>query len=88
MIRQTRPISWIKAARKEFEKFPGAARLIEPNGRRNRNSAGLPYQLGPFFLWRIELAMDVRCGDCAVSRTVWRTFFCTGKSTMVDGEGA
>ena len=28
MTRQTRPISWIKAARKEFEKFPVAAQSI------------------------------------------------------------
>jgi phage-related protein len=28
MIRQTRPISWIKAARKEFEKFPAEAQSI------------------------------------------------------------
>ena len=28
MTRQTRPISWIKAARKEFEKFPAAAQSI------------------------------------------------------------
>jgi phage-related protein len=27
-MRQTRPISWIKAARKEFEKFPAEAQLI------------------------------------------------------------
>jgi phage-related protein len=25
MIRNTRPVSWIKAARKEFERFPGGA---------------------------------------------------------------
>ena len=28
MTRQTRPISWIKAARKEFEKFPAEAQSI------------------------------------------------------------
>jgi phage-related protein len=28
MTRQTRPISWIKAARKEFEEFPAEARSI------------------------------------------------------------
>lgn len=28
MNRQTRPISWIKAARKEFEKFPAEAQSI------------------------------------------------------------
>ena len=28
MTRQTRPISWIKAARKDFEKFPVEARAI------------------------------------------------------------
>ncbi|MFP5208516.1 MAG: type II toxin-antitoxin system RelE/ParE family toxin [Acidobacteriota bacterium] len=28
MTRQTRPISWIKAARKEFEKFPPEAQSI------------------------------------------------------------
>ena len=28
MTRQTRPISWIKAARKEFEKFPADAQSI------------------------------------------------------------
>lgn len=28
MIRQTRPISWIKAARKEFEKFPPESQSI------------------------------------------------------------
>jgi phage-related protein len=28
MTRKTRPISWIKAALKEFEKFPEGARLI------------------------------------------------------------
>jgi phage-related protein len=28
MTRQTRPISWIKAARKDFEKFPPGARSI------------------------------------------------------------
>lgn len=28
MTRQTRPISWIKAARKEFEKFPVEAQAI------------------------------------------------------------
>ena len=28
MTRQTRPISWIKAARKEFEKFPARAQSI------------------------------------------------------------
>lgn len=28
MTRQTRPISWIKAARKEFEKFPAEAQAI------------------------------------------------------------
>ena len=28
MTRQTRPISWIKAARKEFEKFPAEAQKI------------------------------------------------------------
>jgi len=27
MMRQTRPISWIKAARKDFEEFPEQARL-------------------------------------------------------------
>jgi phage-related protein len=27
MIRDTRPISWVKAARKEFEKFPKRAQL-------------------------------------------------------------
>jgi len=27
-MRQTRPISWIKAARKEFERFPEAAQTI------------------------------------------------------------
>lgn len=27
MARNTRPISWIKAARKDFEKFPDGARL-------------------------------------------------------------
>jgi len=27
-MRQTRPISWIKAARKEFEKFPDEARIV------------------------------------------------------------
>lgn len=28
MIRKTRPVSWIKAARKEFEKFPTVAQTI------------------------------------------------------------
>ena len=28
MIRKTRPVSWIKAARKEFEKFPATAQTI------------------------------------------------------------
>jgi phage-related protein len=28
MTRQTRPISWIKAARKDFEKFPAEAQTI------------------------------------------------------------
>lgn len=28
MVRQTRPISWIKAARKEFERFPAEAQAI------------------------------------------------------------
>jgi len=28
MTRLTRPVSWIKAARKEFEKFPDAAQLV------------------------------------------------------------
>jgi phage-related protein len=28
MTRRTRPISWIKAARKEFERFPAGARSI------------------------------------------------------------
>jgi phage-related protein len=28
MTRQTRPISWIKAARKDFEKFPAEAQAI------------------------------------------------------------
>lgn len=28
IARQTRPISWIKAARKEFEKFPAEAQTI------------------------------------------------------------
>ena len=28
MTRQTRPVSWIKAARKEFEKFPAEAQTI------------------------------------------------------------
>ena len=28
MIRQTRPISWIKAARKDFEKFPSEAQSV------------------------------------------------------------
>ena len=28
MTRQTRPVSWIKAARKEFEKFPFEAQTI------------------------------------------------------------
>ncbi|MGD0522681.1 MAG: type II toxin-antitoxin system RelE/ParE family toxin [Terracidiphilus sp.] len=28
MTRQTRPISWIKAARKEFEKFPAEAQTV------------------------------------------------------------
>lgn len=28
MIRKTRPISWIKAARKEFERFPAEAQTI------------------------------------------------------------
>ena len=28
MIRQTRPISWIKGARKDFEDFPAEARAI------------------------------------------------------------
>ena len=28
MTRETRPISWIKAARKEFEKFPAVAQSI------------------------------------------------------------
>ena len=28
MTRQTRPISWIKAARREFEKFPAEAQSI------------------------------------------------------------
>lgn len=28
MVRQTRPISWIKAARKEFDKFPPEAQVI------------------------------------------------------------
>jgi phage-related protein len=28
MVRITRPISWIKAARKEFEKFPAEAQNI------------------------------------------------------------
>ncbi|MEO7966251.1 MAG: type II toxin-antitoxin system RelE/ParE family toxin [Gemmatimonadaceae bacterium] len=28
MARQTRPVSWINAARKEFEKFPEAAKSI------------------------------------------------------------
>jgi phage-related protein len=28
MTRKTRPVSWIKAARKEFEKFPEGARVI------------------------------------------------------------
>lgn len=28
MTRKTRPISWIKAARKEFEKFPASAQSI------------------------------------------------------------
>jgi phage-related protein len=28
MVRQTRPISWIKAARKDFEKFPQEAQTI------------------------------------------------------------
>jgi phage-related protein len=28
MIRQTRPISWIKAARKDFEKFPFEAQSV------------------------------------------------------------
>lgn len=28
MIRQTRPISWIKAARRDFEKFPAEAQSI------------------------------------------------------------
>ncbi|MHB1701573.1 MAG: hypothetical protein ACYCSN_15890 [Acidobacteriaceae bacterium] len=28
MTRQTRPVSWIKAARKEFEKFPAEAQAI------------------------------------------------------------
>lgn len=27
MVRETRPISWIKAARKDFEEFPEGARL-------------------------------------------------------------
>jgi phage-related protein len=27
MVRDTRPISWIKAARKDFEDFPGGAQL-------------------------------------------------------------
>jgi len=27
-MRQTRPISWIKAARKDFDKFPAEARVI------------------------------------------------------------
>ena len=27
MVRETRPISWIKAARKDFEDFPEGARL-------------------------------------------------------------
>lgn len=26
MVRSTRPISWLKAARKDFERFPGGAR--------------------------------------------------------------
>lgn len=26
MVRNTRPISWLKAARKDFERFPGGAR--------------------------------------------------------------
>lgn len=28
MIRKTRPISWIKAARKDFEAFPGEAQAV------------------------------------------------------------
>jgi phage-related protein len=28
MTRQTRPVSWIKAARKDFERFPAEAQLI------------------------------------------------------------
>ena len=28
MVRLTRPISWIRAARKEFDKFPDEARII------------------------------------------------------------
>jgi phage-related protein len=28
MIRKTRPISWIKAARKDFEKFPVEAQIV------------------------------------------------------------
>ena len=28
MIRQTRPVSWIKAARRDFEKFPQEAQVI------------------------------------------------------------
>lgn len=28
MVRQTRPISWIKAARKEFDRFPAEAQAV------------------------------------------------------------